>query len=433
MLSVLQKEKLFSLADALHQRFFGVKMSDGVRIFLGSLTWSFLGGIVGAAIIFVVSILAGRYLGPEEYGKYSLVVAMASIFILPMLAGIDTALVHFLSKNTIKRKEYVSSGLWIVGLLSLSITGALFVFSSQIAALFSTEVILFRVAIIISIVLVVRNVLDAVARGYQDFRYQSAVKIAEALTIFGVFIFGYLISSQPTYLMVAVATFGGYFIASLIYIWRYRLSISIQKKYTKSLLSYGKFVFLGFIFTATMSSLDKVFINKYIGAEDLGLYNAYYTVSTLLIGQIIILLINVVFPFLSATNDSDGKLLRSFNKISIFIFIPLVIGCMCIARGGISFFGASYYVDWLLIALFSCYSVLLMYFSILWAFIASRSQEGFRFTALQGLIGVLIFVGITLVCQKFLTIQLILAFLILSLLYATIIGNLYYKKYAQTL
>jgi O-antigen/teichoic acid export membrane protein len=432
MLSVLQKEKLFSLADALHQRFFGVEMSGGVKVFLGSLTWSFLGGIVGAVIIFVVSIFAGRYLGPEEYGKYSLVVAMAGIFILPMLAGIDTALVHFLSKYATKRKEYVSSGLWIVGLLSLGITCILFIFSSEIAVFFSTETTLFRVAIVISIVLAVRNILDAVARGYQDFRYQSAVKVVEALTIFGIFIFGYF-SNQSTYLVVAVATLGGYFISSLIYIWRYRLSIGIQKTHTKSLLSYGKFVFLGFIFTATMSSLDKVFINKYIGAEDLGLYNAYYTVSTLLIGQIIILLINVVFPFLSATNDSNGKLLRRFNKLAIFAFIPLVIGCMGVARVGISFFGASYYVDWLLIALFSCYSALLMYFSILWAFIASRSQEGFRFTALQGLIGVLIFVGVTLICQTFLTIELILSFLILSLLYATIIGNLYYKKYAQVL
>jgi O-antigen/teichoic acid export membrane protein len=429
MLSSQQKEKFFSLADGVYQRFFGVEMSAVAKIFLGSLSWSFFGGIVGAVIIFIVSILAGRHLGPEEYGKYSLIIAMASIFILPMLAGIDTALVHFLSKYTEKRKEYISSGLWVAGLLLFGFSCILFVFTSRLAAFFSTEKALFQIALVFAVILATRNIFDAIARGYQDFKYQSIVRVLEALVVLFVFSIVYL-SGQSTYLTIAVATLSGYVISIFVYVWRYRLLIGIQKKYTRSLLSYGKFVFLGFIFTVTMSSLDKVFINKYIGAIELGLYNAYYTVSTLLIGQVIILLINVVFPFLSATNDHEGKLLKKFNKIAIFAFIPMVVGCMCIARIGISFFGSSYYVDWFLLALFSCYSILLMYFSILWAFIASRSQEGFRFTAFQGLVGVLIFVGITLLCRKILTIELVISFLIVSLLYATIIGNLYYKKYA---
>ena len=74
-------------------------MSGEMKNFLGNLSWSFFGGIIAAGIMLSVNIAAGRILGPVEYGKYGLVIALSSILLIPMLLGLDVALTHFIAQS----------------------------------------------------------------------------------------------------------------------------------------------------------------------------------------------------------------------------------------------------------------------------------------------------------------------------------------------
>ena len=101
------KQRLFQIAEIIHLRVFGHAMSDEMRKFLGNLSWSFFGGIIAAGATFTVNIVAGRLLGPEEYGKYSLVFLISQIFLIPMIFGMDTAIARTISKEVSQDVESI--------------------------------------------------------------------------------------------------------------------------------------------------------------------------------------------------------------------------------------------------------------------------------------------------------------------------------------
>ena len=109
------KKRLIKIAEVVHLKFFGHSMSDTMREFLGNLSWSFFGGVVAMGFLFLIDVMAGRILGPKEYGKYALMIAMANVFIIPMLFGLNIGVNHYVAKvDNIKiRKRYIGSAIFI--------------------------------------------------------------------------------------------------------------------------------------------------------------------------------------------------------------------------------------------------------------------------------------------------------------------------------
>ncbi|NMC87027.1 MAG: oligosaccharide flippase family protein, partial [Candidatus Moranbacteria bacterium] len=184
MISLI-KLKLISIAEIAHLRIFGHEMGEEMRKFLGHLSWSFFGGMIAAGMLLILNILAGRWLGPVEYGKYGLVVAISAIFIIPMTLGIDTAITYFVSKSktAFEKKEIVASSLWLVGLFIAAVVLIASFFSEFLAGIFNAQKEIIEVAIFFSIFLAMRNILDAVIKGLHLFKFQSIIRIAEALIV----------------------------------------------------------------------------------------------------------------------------------------------------------------------------------------------------------------------------------------------------------
>jgi O-antigen/teichoic acid export membrane protein len=79
--------------------------------------WSFFRRVAA------VNIIAGRLLGPEEYGKYSLVFLISQIFLIPMIFGMDMAISRVISKEAFQNVENIrkniSSAFWFVFFISM--------------------------------------------------------------------------------------------------------------------------------------------------------------------------------------------------------------------------------------------------------------------------------------------------------------------------
>ena len=105
------KIKLIRIAEILHLRIFGHEMGEEMRTFLGHLSWSFLGIFFSSAILFFGSVLIGRFLGPNEFGKYNLVLAISNVAIVFMFFGFDTTAVKFISSgsNEIEKKAIIKN------------------------------------------------------------------------------------------------------------------------------------------------------------------------------------------------------------------------------------------------------------------------------------------------------------------------------------
>jgi len=426
------KQKLFRIAEIIHLQIFRHEMGEEMRKFLNHLTWSFLGGTMAATILFILTILAGRWLGPIEYGKYSLIIAITSIFVIPMTMGIDTALVYFIAQNKsyLVRKEIVASSLWMVGCFILLISLSVFLLKSHFVNLFGTQEKIIKIAIIFSILLSLRNIFDAILKGFYYFKFQSLVKIIEALIIIGAFFSFIKKFNWFGFESYVGAILMGYSFTIFSIFWVIKKMIGFNIKYTGKIISYGVYAITGSFLGIMTMSFDKILINKYLGAEQLGIYNAYLTISILLVCQFVAIFINVFFPYLASIEDST-LIFKKINKLIKIFFIPgfLILGC--VISGAIMLFGKEYKLDWLLVGEFSFLGIMTMYFTVLWWLIASRGIKGIRFTSFNGIIAGVIFMGLMFFFRETLNLYCVVLFLIISSFYTIIIALAVGQKMAN--
>ena len=91
------------------------------------IAWAISGSLIAAVFIFIFNVLAIRYLGPVEYGKWNLIVSFAQFIMIPMLWGMGTATLRQLGAD---KKDSTKSivGTSFITLIVLSLIFGLFFF-----------------------------------------------------------------------------------------------------------------------------------------------------------------------------------------------------------------------------------------------------------------------------------------------------------------
>ncbi len=422
------QQKTISFLDKIHQWLFQQPLSKEMLSFINNLSWSFFGGIISAAIIFIVNIIAGRILGPDQYGQYSLVIALSAIFVILMTWGLDTAIVFYVARNNIStvKKQYRGNVLLLYGILSFSVVIFLYLIKTKLILWFKAPSIVIYWAIIFALFYSLKNIADAFIKSAHQFRFQSFLRILEAIVIlltFGLFVFFTNFNNFSNYLTVIL--FGGlvFVLATFIY---FRKKIIFSWKYTQPLLSYGSFAIVGAFSGILLNSFDKILINQYLGSYQLGIYNAYFTVSVALITQLIAMFINVFFPVLSSLSNKE-VIFYKINKVFFILFLPLFIIISLIISLAISLFGQQYPFDFYLILEFSFLSTLIIYFTILWWLVASQGKKGIKFTSINGIIAGLLFIVLNILFSQHLNLHLVVFFFAMSIGYAILVGIVGYK------
>ncbi|QQR77946.1 MAG: oligosaccharide flippase family protein [Candidatus Moraniibacteriota bacterium] len=332
MTSVKLQENLFRLAEIVHLRLFGHAMSDTMKGFLGNLSWSFSGGIFASIAMLFVNVLGGRYMGPEQYGLYGLVLAVSQIVMLPAVFGMDIAGLHFLSRS--QKREDQSDNLTTT-LIFVSFSSIVTVLSTFLVFFFFRQnfhfdAIFLVVTIVYSIALIFRSITDIFFRGLHLFKEQFFSRIAEVfLTVFSfVAIFFFLQeASYRSYVFVLFIGYIGFIIYGVgtfrTYFSKFRFSV------LKHQLSYAWVVVLSSSLGVAFNVMDKIIIVQYLSIQELGIYMAYFTASTNLIAQATQMFVNVYFPAISRISDNlfIKKLDRVFllGAAPIFLLLCLII------------------------------------------------------------------------------------------------------------
>jgi O-antigen/teichoic acid export membrane protein len=101
------KNMIIRFIEKIHFKAFGHPMSFEMKSFLGNLSWSFVSGALVLPLMMIVTTLAGRLIGPTEYGKYSLLLLINQFLIIFIFFGLDTTSVKYIAKarNFSEKKE----------------------------------------------------------------------------------------------------------------------------------------------------------------------------------------------------------------------------------------------------------------------------------------------------------------------------------------
>lgn len=423
------RQKMFHIAGLVHIRIFGYKMGNTMAKFLEHLSWSFFGVLVATGLVSVANLVAGRLLGPVEYGKYALIVSMATIFIIPMTLGLDTANTYFIakSKSNEEKDKYIATTFLVSAGLIMASVAIILVCSDFITQLFSVDISLLMIILVFSIFLVLRNIADSIIKGLHIFQFQALIRMGEALVGTSAFFLFIRCNSLFSFKAYTFAMMAGYCFYIVFSLWRVRERVRFSFDRAKEMLSYGGFAITGSIATVIFYSADKIAVNKYLGIEQLGLYSAYQTFSFLLVAQFSLFFINVFFPYM-ASMENTGAALQKLNRVGLILFMPVFLALVAVIWLAIALLGNKYQFDWVLACEFSFLATISAYYYGLWWLINSKSKKGIRFTSFHGIIAGIAFILLMISLQRHLTLYSVVACMIGVFFYMIIVGNLNFKR-----
>jgi O-antigen/teichoic acid export membrane protein len=295
-----------------------------MKQFLTNLSWSFLGGGIASGVMLVLSISVGRLLGPIGYGRYSLILAISQLIIVPIVFGLDVigARSVAMAKSKQEKAVVISATLALVGIIAAPLVVVALIGGKTLGQYFHLDDQVFNLALFLAVALGFKAIVDALIRGLGYFRWQFAVRLVEvavAVSLFWYLFFGTHSASAASYVIVLGSSSLVVIGLNLFRLKAFLTAFTINV--VKRELAYGKMIFLASVLGSLFNSLDKLIIARYLGVTELGIYGAYYTASTNFIAQLVGMFINVFFPTISQIDDKEGITTR-FNRLAVMSLLP---------------------------------------------------------------------------------------------------------------
>lgn len=364
----------------VYKKIFHEKMSADVDKFFKNVLYVGFGTFIAAILSFAFNVFSGRFLGPAEYGEFSLVQSIGMFLYIPMLMGYNNAMIKFNAEenNPDRQKELIST-IYISVLAFTAVSICIYLLIPQkILEYFSMSSEVFHLSIFFAISFVFYTLTTSTLAGFQEMKKYSIISPIYSfisLLVFLFFIYFKFISYKAAVFSMSLAYIvsGGII---LIFICKY-FTFKFDKTLAHRLTNYGLNALIGGIAFVFYSNIDQIAINMYMSAGDVGLYKAYSSASMSIISIFFYIFNTVFFPVASKYKDKT-VILKRIEKFTPYLFgcgIPFIIFSEFII---LNLYGKAYTTDILLIITFAIVSILSVYYGIyVWTF-NSEGIEGVR-------------------------------------------------------
>lgn len=381
--------KLFAFINTTYRMIFHEEISSEVEKFIKNLSYVGIGTIVASIFSFSYNILAGRWLGPSEYGAFTLVKSVAMLLYVPMLLGFSTAMVKYnAEKVDFLRQRCIISTTYILVLLFTVISLLVYlIFSKEIMAIFSISSEVFYFALLFAVLFVFYALTTGTLRSLHMMRtYSQLMPVHSAVLFFAflafVFAFKELSFKSPLYsMLLAYGVTGGITLAFL----RKYLRPEFSKEWAHKLHKYSVYSLMGGISAMLYSNLDKIVINMYMPVSNVGIYWAYNYSFTTLILLFSSIFVTVFFPVASMCPNKE-ILFKRINKVVILLIIvgwPLAICTGCVI---LKLYGGSYPFDLSLTLLFTTAGICISIDKLYGQLLSSVGVKGIKITSFGAIV-----------------------------------------------
>lgn len=389
------KAWLIRIIDKIHYYLFKEEMSSAMKNFLLNLSYITVSSVIAAALMMIIQIVAGRFMGPSEFGKFSLTLSIGSILSTLSLLGLHVSSIYYISKEQ-RKAQFITGSLvssifntFIISLiwfLLLNFWGKIFKIDHSIA--------------IYSGIFMIFNTLYHVSRSYLrglDKMKQFAIyDVISALISIAVFIPLILLTNEKSFILAIIARIimlCTFFILVIYLIYPYLRRFNLKD--LKYLYGYGLFSFYAGIGNLILGNADRIMINYYKGPHDAGLYYAYFLASQAVVFQLYQSFLIIFFPAATQSPNKSNLLLK-INKLVIKLLVPLFLVNIASTALFVWLFGKNYPFNWPLIFFFSVYSLLYIIFQTYGWLLNTTGKKGARDNAVYIIIGAILFIFISL-------------------------------------
>lgn len=360
----------------LHRRV--ARLSEQKRRFVEGFSWIaafFLAARVGSVL---TQFLAARYLGPSEFGRAHLVIAVSALLqVLPML-GFPFALARAggTQQEDARRPAFVASALaafliWAAAsLLGLSASGP---------ALFSTTGVgpgLWNLCLALSGATALHLTLGGALQGLARFRPRG---VAEA--IYSVVALGLVASTlvlgrgdAPTLILCFVA---GLVCASAFELWSLRDALPSLNRLAplRELLPFATLGTVLVISAALVQAPGRIILFHLDSAHAAGVYSAYFT-ATIQVSLSLGNMVQAVLIPLASRSEGQHEAWDLVERWGLRGAVGLPIVFATLSSVVIGVLGRSYPLEWTWILLFSVAATAVLAHSLLAVLFAARDLRG---------------------------------------------------------
>lgn len=319
-----------SFKDRFYHSLLGETPGTGAKEFIRHLSLIGTSFAIAKIISGLVTIAAGRLLGPLEFGKIN-VMASAGAALAPfMLAGLHYSVVKY-GVNKEERPRVFSSALTAFASLASLVCGLSLLFSGHLTALFHID----RRMLFFSLAYAAATAAFLLVSGMQQalghFSRRGLSEIGFSLLMAGVFISGitYLGRVYEAMAWAYITAFGG---MTLFWLNRTRRDVRLgafSGAAFARISEYGFYNFGSSLGGVLLLNVQGLVINAALSARETGIYAAYYTAAINIGGYLAYALTTVLFAKAAGTTDRRrlwDLAIRSWKRLApaVMIFFILV-------------------------------------------------------------------------------------------------------------
>jgi O-antigen/teichoic acid export membrane protein len=356
---------------------------------MGANTRAFLEGIYAIGLFYVIAralttgtqILAGRWLGPNEYGLATLVIACTSVLTIPLQLGFPAAATKFpaMESSQARQAEIISTAVWANMLWGLPCAGFLYLFTDAISQILRLSPEVYGWGLLASCLFALNSLVCSALQGAKRFPERGRVEAVYAAVFAVAFGTGYLIvgarfTSLAASLCVglaASATLAIYYLRNLI-----RPILSVHA--LSCIRSYTVAPVLNSVASAMVMGSTPIILATYMSEREVGILSIYSLGTIMIAGAFSVIVSTVLGPLSSTSTGQEGAWRKFFKAV------PILFPC------GILFFalsnvvvllvvGKEYPMQVLWVLLFALAATLSFLFSATLTLLFARDVRGLWF------------------------------------------------------
>jgi len=366
----------------VYERLFHEKISGNALNFINSISYIAIGTIIATIFSFTYNILAGRLLGPSEYGKFTLINTIAMFLYIPMLLGTSTAMVKYNSEKIDfdRQKIIISTSYMLVFVFTIITLIFYSVFSSKIVQTFSIPPDFYWLSVIFAVTFVCYTLTTETIRSLFNMRMLAILSSIQAMLLLFSFLL-FITLNTASFKAMVYSTYVAYTAVSVIiciYIHKYLKPI-FDREWARTLMKYSSLTIFSGISYMLYTNIDKILINKYMTVTDVGIYNAYTYASINILDLLSGIFITVFFPTISGYKNKKIilKKINRFVPYLVLLGIPVTIIAEFLI---LNFYGEEYPINLLWMITFAIISVLSALYRIYAWLFNSEGEKGVKLT-----------------------------------------------------
>lgn len=383
-------EALLAQARTAHGRGPEPDSSEAARLpaFLSGLGW--IGVLYGLAKLstLLTQIVAGRWLGPVEYGRANLVLAASAYLQIAPMLGFPTAMGKFLSPETDegRRGRFVSTALAAFAAWTLLCLPVMAVAHRALEGVLNLPPSLFLPSLVLATANAVYVVVASPLLGLHRYAHRGLVEAVYGLAApLALLAAGLVIGADHRALISALSA--GFILGSLYALWCQRryLILAFEPEILKAVWRYAAVASLNLLAVACVLAPARFILHAVRGAEEVGLFSAYFTATIQVALALLYMLQSAIIPMAS---DERGQL-ETWALVKRWA-MPALLGAwlffLAALVAALAVFGRSYpmRLDWMLA--FSASAMLVLAHGTLSALYTARDFAGLRISVLGGLL-----------------------------------------------